>query len=124
VGRGRPRGARSVRCLPTTRGRCGPLRASEGPVSRASPVHQRRRIELAEAPEPSSAEVDPLGISAREAELRRLGHGRTNRQIADELFISEKTASVHVTRLLRKLRVASRVEAAAVAQRLEPPADV
>ena len=44
--------------------------------------------------------------------------GRTNRQIAGELYISEKTASVHVTHLLRKLGVASRIEAAAFAQEL------
>lgn len=45
--------------------------------------------------------------------------GRTNRQIGEELYISQKTASVHVTHLLRKLGVATRVEAAAVAQRLD-----
>ena len=72
--------------------------------------------------------VDPLqalGISAREAEvLRLLGLGRTNRQIADELYISEKTASVHVTHLLRKLGVANRIEASAIAQRLEQTAPI
>ena len=47
-----------------------------------------------------------------------LALGRTNRQIARELYISEKTASVHVTHLLRKLSVASRVETAAIGQRL------
>jgi DNA-binding NarL/FixJ family response regulator len=44
--------------------------------------------------------------------------GRSNRQIAEELFISVKTASVHVSNILAKLGVASRVEAAAVAHRL------
>ena len=87
---------------------------------------QRGRLDLTESPEPATAVVDPLqelGISAREAEvLRLLGVGRTNRQIADELYISEKTASVHVTHLLRKLGVANRIEASAIAQRLEPPA--
>ena len=87
---------------------------------------QRGRLDLTESPEPAAAVVDPLqelGISAREAEvLRLLGVGRTNRQIADELYISEKTASVHVTHLLRKLGVANRIEASAIAQRLEPPA--
>ena len=87
---------------------------------------KRGRLDLTESPEPASAVVDPLqelGISAREAEvLRLLGVGRTNRQIADELYISEKTASVHVTHLLRKLGVANRIEASAIAQRLEPPA--
>jgi DNA-binding NarL/FixJ family response regulator len=57
-------------------------------------------------------------VTPREAEvLGHLANGRTNRQIAEALFISEKTASVHVTNLLRKLGVTSRVEAAAIAQR-------
>jgi DNA-binding NarL/FixJ family response regulator len=44
--------------------------------------------------------------------------GRTNRQIARTLFISEKTASVHVSNIMRKLGAANRSEAAAVAHRL------
>lgn len=44
--------------------------------------------------------------------------GRTNRQIAEELFISPKTASVHVSNILAKLGVSGRGEAAAVAHRL------
>jgi len=44
--------------------------------------------------------------------------GRSNGQIAEALFISRKTASVHVSRILAKLGVSSRVEAAAVAHRL------
>ena len=50
--------------------------------------------------------------------LRLLAAGQTNRQIGESLFISEKTASVHVTNLLRKLGVPNRIEAAAIAQRL------
>ena len=53
--------------------------------------------------------------------------GRTNREIGAELFMSEKTASVHVSRILAKLGVGGRVEAAAVAHRLgltEPAASV
>lgn len=49
--------------------------------------------------------------------LRLLATGRTNAQIGVELFISPKTASVHVTSILRKLGVTSRVQAAAVAER-------
>ena len=45
--------------------------------------------------------------------------GRTNRQIADELFISESTAGVHVSNILGKLGVASRTEAAGIAVRLD-----
>jgi hypothetical protein len=44
--------------------------------------------------------------------------GRSNRQIAEQLFISGKTASVHVTNILAKLGVHSRLEAAATARRL------
>ena len=50
--------------------------------------------------------------------LALVADGRTNRQIADELFISEKTASVHVSNILAKLGVANRAEAAAVAHRV------
>jgi DNA-binding NarL/FixJ family response regulator len=51
--------------------------------------------------------------------LALVAAGRTNRQIGGELFITEKTASVHVSRILAKLGVAGRGEAAAVAHRLE-----
>jgi ATP/maltotriose-dependent transcriptional regulator MalT len=71
------------------------------------------------------ARVDPaspageLGLTAREREVLALvAAGRTNRQIAEELFISGKTASVHVSNILAKLGVANRGEAAAVAHRL------
>ena len=43
--------------------------------------------------------------------------GRTNAQIGAELFISPKTAGVHVTNILRKLGVSNRVQAAALAER-------
>ena len=62
----------------------------------------------------------PFGLTKREREVLALvAQGRTNRQIADELFISENTAGVHVSNILGKLGVASRTEAAAVAVRLE-----
>jgi DNA-binding CsgD family transcriptional regulator len=50
--------------------------------------------------------------------LALVAAGRTNRQIAEALFISEKTASIHVSHILAKLGVAGRVEAAGVAHRL------
>jgi DNA-binding CsgD family transcriptional regulator len=60
-----------------------------------------------------------LGLTSREAEVLALvAAGRTNREIGAELYVSEKTASVHVSNILRKLGVSSRVEAAAVAQRV------
>ena len=66
-----------------------------------------------------SAATDQLGLTPREAEVLSLvAAGQTNRQIGEALFVSEKTASVHVSNILRKLGVSSRVDAAAVAQRL------
>ncbi|MGW0613146.1 helix-turn-helix transcriptional regulator [Streptomyces sp. NPDC002788] len=57
-------------------------------------------------------------LTAREQEvLRLLALGRSNRQIGEELFISGKTASVHVSNILAKLGVSSRGEAVAVAYR-------
>ena len=68
-----------------------------------------------EAPSPARS----LGLTPREEEVLALvAAGRTNRQIAEVLFITEKTASLHVSHILAKLGVAGRVEAAAVAHRL------
>jgi len=65
-----------------------------------------------------------LGLTAREDEvLQLLGRGYTNRQIAAELTISVKTASVHVSHILRKLGMSRRLEAAAIAHRLTTPTD-
>jgi DNA-binding CsgD family transcriptional regulator len=59
------------------------------------------------------------GLTPRELEvLRLLVGGRSNRQIAEVLFISGKTVSVHVTNILAKLGVHSRLEAAARAREL------
>lgn len=74
--------------------------------------------------------TDPLGgqtweaLTAREREVVGLvAAGRSNRQIARELFISEKTASVHVSNVLAKWGLRSRLEIAAVAHRLGVAAD-
>ncbi len=57
-----------------------------------------------------------FGLTPRELEvLGRVTAGRTNRQISEELFISESTAGVHVSNILGKLGVSSRTEAANVA---------
>ncbi|ARF57554.1 helix-turn-helix transcriptional regulator [Streptomyces gilvosporeus] len=92
---------------------------------------QRARIPLpglngtaitAPEPAPSGAEAAPvasLGLTPRERDVLRLvADGRSNRQIADALFISPKTASVHVSNILAKLGVSGRGEAGAVAHRL------
>jgi DNA-binding CsgD family transcriptional regulator len=65
------------------------------------------------------AQEDPFGLTPRERQVLVLvAEGRTNREIGDSLFMAEKTASVHVSRILAKLDVRSRTEAAAVAHRL------
>jgi DNA-binding CsgD family transcriptional regulator len=63
-------------------------------------------------------DADPFGLTPREREvLAMLAEGATNREIGERLFMAEKTASVHVSRILAKLDVRSRTEAAAVAHR-------
>ncbi|WP_328540759.1 helix-turn-helix transcriptional regulator [Streptomyces sp. NBC_00344] len=90
---------------------------------------QRARISLTDAPAPSgpasAADTgaapadDGFGLTSRERDVLSLvAAGRTNRQIAEELFISPKTASVHVSNILAKLGVTGRGEAAAIAHRL------
>ena len=78
------------------------------------------RIDLvAEPVEAEPNALDRYGLTPREVEvLAGLSAGRTNQEIADELFISVKTASVHVSNILRKLEVGGRQEAARVAHRL------
>ncbi len=64
-------------------------------------------------------EENPFSLTERELEvLRLLGAGLTNREISENLFISQHTAGVHVSHILGKLGVANRVMAAAVAERL------
>ncbi|MFF3616300.1 AAA family ATPase [Streptomyces sp. NPDC002580] len=89
---------------------------------------QRARLAVHGALDRSGpAPADPalaLGLTSRERDVLRLvAAGRSNRQIADELFISPKTASVHVSNILAKLDVSGRGEAAALAHRLRlfPP---
>jgi DNA-binding CsgD family transcriptional regulator len=64
-------------------------------------------------------DIARLGLSARELEVLALvAAGRTNRQIAEELFITEKTAGHHVSNVLGKMDATTRVEAAAMAHKL------
>jgi DNA-binding NarL/FixJ family response regulator len=71
--------------------------------------------ELEEAKPP---EEDAFGLTPRERQvLALLAEGATNREIGATLFMAEKTASVHVSRILTKLNARSRTEAAAVAHR-------
>ncbi|MER7538043.1 AAA family ATPase [Streptomyces sp. NPDC097704] len=82
----------------------------------------RARLSLVQEKQAAAATEpgdDSFGLTPREQDVLRLvAAGRTNRQIAEELFISPKTASVHVSNILAKLGVAGRGEAAALAHRL------
>jgi DNA-binding CsgD family transcriptional regulator len=95
-----------------------PLRAE------AAQLAERGRVTLENTPgrtaEPAPAEPgEPFGLTSREREvLVRVAAGYTNRRIAEELFISPKTASVHVSNILAQLGVTGRGEAAALAHRL------
>jgi DNA-binding NarL/FixJ family response regulator/tetratricopeptide (TPR) repeat protein len=83
---------------------------------------QRGRLDLrVEPPEPSRTPdmLASLGLTAREREvLALIAAGRTNRQIATELFITDRTAGHHVSNILAKLGVRGRTEAAAIAHRI------
>jgi DNA-binding CsgD family transcriptional regulator len=81
---------------------------------------RRARIQLAGSADGQAAgeTATPFGLTPREQEVLRLvAAGRGNREIAAELFISPRTASVHVSNILAKLGVATRGEAAAAAHR-------
>jgi DNA-binding NarL/FixJ family response regulator len=82
----------------------------------AAGLARRARLALPGSASPSDGATPaaPLGLTAREQQvLALLAAGRSNAQIAQELFISPKTASVHVSNILTKLGVGSRGEAAA-----------
>jgi DNA-binding NarL/FixJ family response regulator len=82
--------------------------------ARALARHARVRLEPAAA-EPAD---DPFGLTEREREVLALvAEGRSNPEIAKTLFMSPKTASVHVSNIMGKLRVTNRGEATAFAHR-------
>ncbi len=94
-------------------------------VAEVSGLRDRARLELdaesdgRESTNGDGLEVDPFGLTARERQvLALIAEGATNRQIGTALFMAEKTASVHVSRILAKLGVSSRTQAAAVAHRM------
>ena len=83
---------------------------------------RRARIDLGDAQPaddpPADGCGDGLGLTPRETEvLALLAEGRSNPEIAEQLFMSPKTASVHVSNILTKLEVDRRGEAAALAHR-------
>ena len=94
---------------------------ARSPLPRPAPPHPR--------PDAGHRDLAPvLTALGQHGLLRLVAAGRSNRDIATELFISAKTASVHVSNILSKLGVTSRGEAAAAAHRLRlfdslPPQD-
>ena len=121
-GRRRDAAATSLAAGWTTATRLG----AEPLVAAARALAARGRLPLPSEPGPEpepphspSARAAEHGLTRREIEVLHLVvEGQTNRQIARQLGMSEKTASVHVSRLITKLGVRNRGEAAAVAHRL------
>jgi DNA-binding CsgD family transcriptional regulator len=104
--------------------RAAPIAAGLGAVPLTDAIHalaRRARVWLGEgapAGERAAGEPGP-GLTERELEVLRLvALGRSNKEIATELFISPKTASVHVSNILGKLSVSTRTEAASRAHAL------
>ena len=100
-------------------------------IAEAEALARRARLSLPAAEPAGAGDADAAGSAAPKDELARFGltdrerevlvlvaAGRSNPEIAKALFISAKTASVHVSNILAKLGVSGRVEAAAVAHRL------
>ena len=68
--------------------------------------------------QPAKALVYPDGLTEREVEVLRLvAAGKTNREIAGELFISARTVTTHLGNIFNKISTANRAEAAAYATR-------
>lgn len=110
---GAPRAASATAGVPATGTRTRGRSSDSGPA----------RARAAGAGAPSTA-GDSLGLTPRESDVLRLvAQGLSNGQIGEKLFISTKTASVHVSNILAKLGVRSRGEAAAVAHQLRLFAD-
>jgi DNA-binding CsgD family transcriptional regulator len=89
------------------------LLAQRARLDLVPPVAHHDEPALPEALDLTRREVEVLGLIAR---------GYTNREIARDLVISVKTASVHVSHILQKLDAPNRREAAAIAHRVAPPA--
>jgi DNA-binding CsgD family transcriptional regulator/tetratricopeptide (TPR) repeat protein len=85
----------------------------------------RRAHDDPRAPGPTARERRPLGLTARELEvIEQVAAGKTNREIAEGLFLSVRTVDRHLSRIFQKLDVSSRAAAASVFERarLQAPA--
>ena len=108
-----PRGDRAAAALPLRAAAAAAARpARRCSADDVAALARRARIDLRAPPsprrraEPDDSPVARLGLTPRELEVLLLvAEGRTNRAIGETLFMSEKTASVHVSRILAKLGV-------------------
>ena len=110
-------------------GALGYLLKDSGPEELVQAIHQVSRGEsslhptiarklLQELSRPSEGPPTPEPLTEREVEVLRLvAKGRNNREIADQLVISEATVRTHVSNILSKLHLASRTQAALYALR-------
>jgi len=118
--------SRTEASVPLRQAHAAAVHIGAGPLLReVEMLAQRARLSLvAPDTQPASATQnveETLGLTAREAQvLALIARGCTDREIAATLVISVKTASVHVSHILHKLGVPSRIEAAAIAHRLAP----
>jgi DNA-binding CsgD family transcriptional regulator len=95
-----------------------PLRAALDDLGRRARLGHGADGERGAGNKYSAGNGPAAGLTDREREVLALvARGRSNREIAAELFIAPKTASVHVSNILAKLGAASRTEAAAIAHR-------
>ena len=118
AGRDREGASRAASAALTSARRLGSAWLAEEVESLAA----RARLQLGEGAEAAAVarpeSDDPFGLTVRERDVLALvAAGATNREIGERLHMAEKTASVHVSRILAKLNVRSRTEAAAVAHR-------
>ena len=92
---------------------CRAIRAAAAGQVQLSPKAAERLVREVRAP------ASPETLTEREIEvLRLLAHGRSNKEIAHDLIISEKTVKTHVSNILAKLDVPSRTQAALYAARI------
>jgi len=86
------------------------------PLSEAArSLARRARLTLGDTPRPPAEPATDVFTPRERSVLELVAHGRTNRQVGDELFISEKTVSVHLSRVMAKLGATRRAEAVAIA---------
>jgi DNA-binding NarL/FixJ family response regulator len=97
-----------------------PLRREIETIARHARIELTARADVSTAPsdEAPTPTVNDPALTARDRDVVRLvADGHTNREIGDQLYIAEKTASVHVSNTMAKLGTLSRYEAAAMAER-------